>query len=514
MPKAVSSFELTLQPRKPRQTLTHWLYSQLQNAILEGRLRAGTKLPGSRDFADQYNLSRGTVVSVIERLQSEGYLSSRVGAGTWVSHDVRTREPADIPDPVRPPAYIRRAIATYTHPKPFRNWVTLEGRPPFRMVEPAVADFPAALWGRLVARRARSFGSWVMTPNDRRGYKPLREALAHYLSTSRGVRCTPDQIVIVTGVQQALDLLARLLLQRGDPVWMEDPGYFGANIALNNAGARIVPVPVDGEGLSVKTGLKLCPRAKGVYLTPGHQFPLGVTMSLGRRMALLQWASRTGAFIIEDDYDSEYRFEGRPVPVLQSLDKQGSVIFVGTFTKLLFPSLRLGYVVLPQALVDCFLKFRNHTDFWPLSMDQAVLCDFIADGHLGRHLRRMRDLYASRLAALIDAGHEYLEGLLEISPIRAGLYTSALLRNGMTSRQAEPLAAAHGVETRALDRFAIKCPDPKGLLLGFASFDAKTIRQGVVRLAAALDVSSLHQKDDVADLRGAASCRSGRSSHR
>jgi GntR family transcriptional regulator/MocR family aminotransferase len=212
-----------------------------------------------------------------------------------------------------------------------------------------------------------------------------------------------------------------------------------------------------------------------------------MTMSLARRMAVLRWASRAGAFIIEDDYDSEYRFEGRPVPVLQSLDRSGNVIFVGTFTKLLFPSLRLGYLVLPPALVDCFLKFRNQTDFWSLSMDQAVLCDFIAEGHLGRHLRRMRDLYASRLAALIDAARQYLAGLLDISPIRAGLYTCAFLRNGMTSRQAETVAADDGVETRALDRFILKRPDPKGLLLGFASFDVKTIRQGVVRLAAALE---------------------------
>jgi GntR family transcriptional regulator/MocR family aminotransferase len=486
MAKAISSFELTLHDRHPRQTLTNWLYAELQRAIIEGRLRAGTKLPGSRDFADQYNISRGTVVSVFERLHSEGYLSSRIGAGTWVNRSVKTGEPVGS-NPVRPPGYIRKAIEGYRHPKPFLNWVTLAGREPFRMAEPALADFPAKLWGRLAARRARSFDSWLLTQNDKRGYKPLREALAHYLGTSRGVNCGADQIVLVTGAQQGLDLLARFLLKRDDSVWMEDPGYFGASIAFNNAGARIIPVPVDDEGLSVEGGMTLCPRAKGVYLTPGHQFPLGMTMSLARRMAVLRWASRAGAFIIEDDYDSEYRFEGRPVPVLQSLDRSGNVIFVGTFTKLLFPSLRLGYLVLPPALVDCFLKFRNQTDFWSLSMDQAVLCDFIAEGHLGRHLRRMRDLYASRLAALIDAARQYLAGLLDISPIRAGLYTCAFLRNGMTSRQAETVAADDGVETRALDRFILKRPDPKGLLLGFASFDVKTIRQGVVRLAAALE---------------------------
>jgi GntR family transcriptional regulator/MocR family aminotransferase len=287
-------------------------------------------------------------------------------------------------------------------------------------------------------------------------------------------------------VQQALDLLARLLLKENDPVWMEDPGYFGATIAFNNVGAKIIPVPVDELGLSLSAGMKICPRPKGVYLTPGHQFPLGMTMSLERRMAILRWASRAGSFIIEDDYDSEHRFEGRPVPALQSLDRSSNVIFVGSFSKLLFPSLRLGYLVLPPSLVDHFLAFRYRTDFRSLSLDQVVLCDFIVGGHLGRHLRRMRDLYASRLAVLIDDGARYLKGLLEVSKVRAGLYTAAFLTNGMTSRQAEEAATARGVEALALDRFTLKRPDPKGVLLGFAAFDDVSLREGIVRLAAAL----------------------------
>ena len=249
----------------------------------------------------------------------------------------------------------------------------------------------------------------------------------------------------------------------------------------------MIPVPLDEHGLSVSAGLRTCPHAKGVYVTPAHQFPLGMTMSLERRMALLKWASRTGAFVIEDDYDSEYRFEGRPVPAMQSLDRNSNVIFIGSFNKLLFPSLRIGYVVLPPSLVDLFLAFRYRTDFHNLSVDQAVLCDFIADGHLGRHLRRMRDLYASRLAALIDGGKRYLKGLLEISDVRAGLYTAAFLKNGMTSRQAEKAAAAHDVEVVAIDRYTLKSPDPKGVLLGFAAFDEAAIRAGLINLAAALD---------------------------
>src|SRR5438270_8353363 len=262
--------------------------------------------------------------------------------------------------------------------------------------------------------------------------------------------------MVVSGVQQALDLLARLLLKQGEPVWMEDPGYFGATIAFGNVHAQIIPVPLDEQGISVSVGRRTCSHAKGVYVTPGHQFPLGMTMSLARRMALLKWASRTGAFVIEDDYDSEYRFEGCPVPALQSLDRNSNVIFIGSFNKLLFPSLRIGYLVLPPALVDVFSALRYRTDFHNLSIDQAVLCDFIADGHLGRHLRRMRDLYAGRLAALIDGGRRYLKGLLDISDVRAGLYTAAYLRNGRRSRQAEKAAAAHNIEVMALDRYTLK----------------------------------------------------------
>jgi GntR family transcriptional regulator/MocR family aminotransferase len=484
MPKAISSFELTLDNRPPHQSLTSWLYSQLRLAIFEGRLRPESRLPASRDFAKLYGLSRGTVVSVFERLQSEGYVSCRVGSGTRVSRiapaaSVRTTKS-------KPPVYIRRVISDDVRPKPWIGLVAREGIRPFCMRDPAIAKFPAELWGRLVTRRARTFRSWLQTDDDGCGYRPLREAIADYLGSSRGVRCSAAQVIVVSGVQQALDLLARLLLKQGDPLWMEDPGYFGATIAFGNAGAQMIPVPLDEQGISVSAGLRMSPHAKGAYVTPAHQFPLGMTMSLERRMALLNWASRTGAFVIEDDYDSEYRFEGRPVPAMQSLDRNSNVIFIGSFNKLLFPSLRIGYVVLPPSLVDPFLAFRYRTEFHNLSADQAVLRDFIADGHLGRHIRRMRELYASRLAALIDGGKQYLKGLLEISDVRAGLYTAAFLKNGMTSWQGEKAAATRDIEAVALDRYTLKSPDPKGLLLGFAAFDEATIRAGLIKLAAAL----------------------------
>jgi len=483
MTKAISSFELTLKSRPRHQTLTSWLYGELRSAILEGRLAAGARLPSSRDFASLYKLSRGTVVSVLERLQAEGYVTSRVGFGTWINR-------VEAPRPARPattrPAYIRRVISTYKRPQPWVDLAFVEASRPFRIGVPAINEFPSEVWGRIAADRARHFRAWLNKESDRRGYRPLRDAIAEYLRTSRGVRCTAEQIVLVSGIQQALDLLARLLLKKNDPIWMEDPGYFGARIAFDNVGATLIAAPVNHEGLSVSAGMKICPDAKGAYVTPAHQFPLGVTMSLERRMALLSWASRAGAFVIEDDYDSEYRFEGPPVPALQSLDNHSAVIFIGSFSKTLFPALRVGYVVLPVPLIDFFLSFRYRTDFRNSSFDQAVLCDFIADRHLARHLRRMRNLYAERLGTLMEGARQHLNGLLEISNVRAGLYTIGYLKNEMTSRQAEKLAAVQGLEVLAVDRCTLRRPDPKALLLGFGGFNELAIRQGLLRLAKAL----------------------------
>jgi GntR family transcriptional regulator/MocR family aminotransferase len=275
--------------------------------------------------------------------------------------------------------------------------------------------------------------------------------------------------------------------QAPEAVWIEDPGYFGANAAFRNAGAKIIPVPLDEDGLAISKGRHLCERAKAAYLTPAHQFPLGMTMSLQRRLAILDWAREVGAFLIEDDYDSEFRFEGLPVPALQGLDQSGTVILLGSFNKMMFPSLRLGYVVLPTSLIDPFLAFRYTGDLHPTGLDQAILCDFIVDGHLGRHIRRMRDLYGGRLLALQQNAKEYLDGIIEIKPIQAGLATSAFLLNGMRSRQAKDAAIARGIEAMALDRFALSSTPIHGLRLGFAPFDEREIRRGIIALARALN---------------------------
>lgn len=485
MAKVTGSLELTLRNRPAGQWLTIWLYDELRSAILEGRLPASTRLPATRDFAELHGLSRGTVVQVFERLVSEGYLCSRVGAGTWVSDGAKPR-PLSLPQLSAQPDYIRRTIAAHKRPKIFAGLSDVAQSRPFRIGGADVQEFPTKLWAGLVSKRARSTGASALANADLRGYKPLREAIARHLGSSRGIACTADQIVLVSGVQQALDLLARFLLRPGAKVWLEDPGYFGARIAFDNVGAKIVPVTVDAQGIEVSVGRKRSPAAVGAYVTPAHQFPLGPAMSLGRRMELLKWASGAGAFIIEDDYDSEFRFEGHPIPALMSLDRDSTVILVGSFSKMLFPSLRIGYIVAPPALVDAMIAFRVLTDFRSVHFEQAVLCDFIEGGHFGRHLRRMREVYAARHATLLESSRKYLAGALEVQAVHCGLYTAAFLKNEMDSSQAETAALAAGVSVLSLDRCTLSAPDPRGLLLGFASFRESEIQQGVRTLARAL----------------------------
>ena len=467
MPKYVSSLELPLDDRPPGITLGRWLHEQLRSAIVEERLRPGTRLPATRDFARQYGIARGTVVEVFEQLVSAGYLRSKVGSGTWVSQRPRAR------------SAVRTRPSAAARPGPLRGLSFERTARPFRLHEPAIAEFPVRVWSRVASRRMRGLSAQLLSGNYAGSYPPLQAALADYLASARGVKCGPEQIVITSGVQQGLDLLARVLIKPGDPAWLEEPGYFGAALAFSNANARLIPVPVEA-------GMRLCAEATCAYVTPGHQFPLGATLTGARRLDLLQWARRSAALVIEDDYDSEYRFDGKPVPALQGQDRDGNVVLVGTFNKLLFPSVRMGYVVLPPRLMDRFHAFRYGTDLGGTSLMQAIVCDFITEGHLGRHIRRTRELYGARLEALLESARRHLRDLLDMSPVRAGLYTVGRLRNGMTSRTAEAVAIAASIETMGLHRFAVTSPTTHGLLLGFAAFDERQISRAVMRLAEAL----------------------------
>ncbi len=491
MTKRATAFDLMLPSRDSGTAAYRWLYASLRSEILEGRLRPGARIPGTRDLANQYGLSRGTIVFAFEQLKSEGYLQGSVGSGTYVSKI--------LPDELlqvsrkavtQPLTHRKRQSNVSNYGKRVKSFPGYELRPTraFRANLPALDLFPAALWASITARRLRRVSTYMLMGCEPMGYQPLRDAIADYLRTSRGVKCTPEQIAIISGVQEALDLASRLFLNPGDTVCMENPGYEGAAIVFEAVGAKISAMRVDSEGVKLPhPGLQ---RSRLVYVTPGHQFPLGITMSLARRLELLEWARKSSALIFEDDYDSEYRYSGRPVPALQGLDRTGRVLFAGTFSKILFPSLRLGYMVIPPELVNYFMATKSITSRHAPLIEQAVLCDFISEGHFGRHLRRMREVYAERLSTLLEVARQKLPGLLEISNVEAGLQTVGWLRSGINAEAAAKAAAARNVEVIPLGRYSRGRFAKEGLQLGFAAVNPAEIRRGVTELAIALEKES------------------------
>jgi GntR family transcriptional regulator/MocR family aminotransferase len=368
-----------------------------------------------------------------------------------------------------------------------RPFPALSSRPTraFRTDQPALELFPTTLWAQLAGRRLRRMTTDLLRGCEPQGYRPLREAVAAYLQASRGVRGGAHQIAIVSGAQQALDLVTRVLVNPGDRACIEDPGYPGAALVFEACGARISTVPVDEDGMVVP-GRRLRD-VRLVYTTPGHQFPIGVGMSLRRRMALLEWARASNALIFEDDYDSEFRYAGRPMPALQGLDRDGRVLFAGSFSKVLSPSLRLGYLLVPEDLVDVVAAALSLSTRHAPLLEQTVLCDFITQGHFGRHVRRMREVYAERRGVLLEEARRHLGGLLEITGVEAGLQTAGWLAPGISDAAATRAAARRNVEVTPLSRYRRGPAAREGLQLGFAAVDTPEIRRGVRELAAALE---------------------------
>jgi GntR family transcriptional regulator/MocR family aminotransferase len=468
------------------------LYAHLRAAILSGELKDGMKIPSTRALADELNISRNTVLNAYRQLLAEGYLETRAGSGTFVAHvlpDLLLTAP-------RPPQPKTAQPSRAESPRPFlsaraRAQIAVsqppsDGQParPFMPEAPALDAFPYPLWSRLAVRRARRMPVTSFMYQSSGGYGPLREAIAAHIAVSRQVHCLPEQVMIVPGSQGALDLAVRLLIDAGDPVWLEDPGYPGARGTFLGAGAHIVPVPIDREGLMVNVGVERAPRARLVYLTPSHQFPLGVTMSLTRRLALLDWAKRASAYLLEDDYDSEFRFASRPLATLQGLDEADRVIYIGTFSKVLFPSMRIGYMILPPLLVGPALKVRRLIDIHSPMLEQAVLADFMIEGHFRRHLRRMRALYAERRNALLEAARELP---LELDAPEAGIHCVGWLPERMDDRTVVARAADYDLNLTALSSFSIEPLARKGLLLGYGGFGVREIKSGVRRLGRLLD---------------------------
>jgi GntR family transcriptional regulator / MocR family aminotransferase len=486
--KKSSVLPLNLRGPAPGATLYRWLYDEVRLAILAGRLRPEARLPATRDLAAQYGLSRPTVVAAFEQLRSEGYLGGRVGSGTYVSK-VLPDELLQAPRAQSTTAPRRRRVRLSGYARRLLVPARMGYRPAraFRANQPALDEFPVTLWAQVASRRLRRVTARLLAGGDALGHPPLREAVAEYLNTSRGVKCSAEQVLIISGVRQALGRAAQVLLDRGDTVWMEYPGYPGAAAAFDAADAKICPVPVDAEGFNLEIGRERWPAPRLVYVTPAHQFPLGVTMSLRRRLALLEWARKSGAMIFEDDYDSEYRYSGRPVPALQGLDRSQSVIFAGSFSDVLFQGLRLGYMVLPTDLVDIFAAAEAVSTHHPPLIDQAILCDFIREGHFARHVRRMRELYAERLGVFLEAAEGRLKGLLEIPPVEAGLRTVGWLKDGIRADEAARKAAEREVEAVPLSKYAYGRGGREGLVLGFAAVAGREIRRGVEGLARALE---------------------------
>jgi GntR family transcriptional regulator/MocR family aminotransferase len=473
-------------------TSTVPLYRQIHNsirdAIVGGTLQAGMRLPATRTLAGDLRVSRNTVINAIEQLLAEGYVDARVGSGTYVTQPL----PDYLTSPLRgdlPRPRARTPLRVSARGQRLRELLTGLSRGEPRAFRPGVPDlegFPKALWAKMNARTWRRAGAGILSYGDPAGYGPLRNAIARYISGARGVRCDAGQVLVVAGSQQGLYLASHVLLDPNDPAWLEDPGYLGARSALVSAGARVVPVPIDREGLTLPGGAARSPRPRLVYVSPSHQFPLGVTMTLARRLQLLRFAQGCGAWILEDDYDSEYRYTSRPIAALQGLDDGAHVVYIGSFSKVLLPSLRLGYVVVPEQLVDTFTAARSLIDRESPAAEQATLAAFIEEGHFERHIRRMRSLYLTRRDALIEAVQHHLGPLLELEPGDAGLHVVGWLPPGVDDRQASERAAACGVAVAPLSVFCLKPPKRGGLVLSYGAVTAEEIRNAVPRLGKAL----------------------------
>ena len=484
-----------LDDKTPTAPLYQQIYEAICRSILGGEVAPRTRLPSTRQLAEQLGISRMTVVNAYEQLLAEGYVEGRTGAGTFVA--AKLPEEMLRVDELRPPGRKGSAAPRSDILSRRGRWLASTSLTALRMQAdsnhyafqnglPAVDEFPFKVWSQLASRRLRNPPRELLCNGDPAGYLPLREAVAAHLKSARAVHCDASQVIIVAGSQQAFDLTARILIDPGTVVWVEDPCYLGARNTFLSAGAEVVPVPVDKEGLDLSEGLKRHSGARLVYVTPSHQFPLGVTMSLSRRLALLEWARRSGAFIIEDDYNSEYRYAGRPLASLQGLDRDGRVMYVGTFSKTIFPSLRLGCIVAPKDLTDAFIAARALADRQSPSLDQAILADFINEGHFARHMRKMRSLYAERQQVLVEAARRDLKGLLEVAPAEAGMHLVGWLPERVSDKTASEKAARYGVDVSPLSAYSTKSLPRGGLVLGYAAVNARQIKDGVRRLAQAL----------------------------
>ena len=478
-------YSIEIDRSSPR-TIGLQLVAAIRDLIVSGGLRAGERLPASRILAKELAVARTTVTESFEQLVAEGLIEARVGAGTYVSAEVKAERPA--------PPRIERAqpvdgarLARLMEAATQRFVDRLQHEPrAFTTAMPAFDAFPMAQWSRIAARHWRGSRHQILGYPEPHGYRPLRNAIAAHLRANRGIACTSDQVFIVAGAQQGFQLVGATLIDPGDRVWFENPGTIGARNGLLVQGAEIVPVPVDEDGLSVARGLELCPDFKLAFVTPSHQQPLGSKMSIERRFALLQAADKADGWIIEDDWDGEFFFQERPSPTLKGIDATGRVIYVGTFSKTLFPALRLGFILVPPALVQIFeTGLAAFSPGVPTSL-QAHVSDFIVEGHFAAHVRRMRKLYAERCQSLLAAADRHLAPWLDVVATNTGLHTVAWLKQGLRGADVARAAAERNLTVAAIDRFYIGPLPRQGVMLGFGGFGPVQIEAGAKTLAEVL----------------------------
>ena len=470
--KSRPSASLVRVDRRLSTPLFRQVYQRVRNAVLDGTLASGARLPSSRSLAGQLSIARGTIELAYALLADEGYVAGMRRTGTIVNAGL-SRKSMSPGNGRRSYGRLAELGHEFVRPKPAR---------PFQMGLPALDEFPRKLWARLVARRARGLSAIAMVSQDPAGYAPLRQAISGYLAIARGIRCPTDQVLITAGYQGAVGLFARTLLSAGNAVWFENPGYFRARDALALAGAEIVPVPVDQDGLDVGIAIRRSPRARLAVVTPSHQCPLGVMLSLPRRLELLAWAAKTGAWIIEDDYDGEFRYHGRPLPALKSLDDAGRVFYAGTFSKVLSPGLRLGYLVVPSSELERFQHVAELFAPSPSLLDQMVVADFMIEGHFARHVKRMRKLYAERRKALISALRMFFGDEIVLDVPLGGMHVIARF----VARE-DDVAMAARAQRAGLAPFALSLctaggSRQSGLLLSFTNIPVEAAEREVQRL--------------------------------
>ena len=471
--------------RNAAVALHRQIYDAVRMAISEGRLRPGQQIPSSRLLAKELDVSRLPVLNAYAQLLAEGYLTARIGAGTAVSSQLPDRFTST--DPMLKKRHAShegsRKVAQRTTTLPsylMMPWTRNPGA--FGVGQVAADSFPLQTWSNIVARRSKNMSVRSFGYGDQMGYLPLRQSIAAYLRTARSVSCDADQILIVSGSQQALEISAQVLVDPGNAVWIEEPGYRFSREVFALAGSRLIAVPVDDQGLNVSAGIKKCRRARVAIVTPSHQFPLGVTMSASRRLQLLQWAQQNGSWIIEDDYDSEYRYESAPISSLQGLDNNERVIYIGTFSKVMFPSLRIGYIVVPRDLLGHFVAIRRATDLGSPALTQEVLAEFISEGHFERHIRRMRVLYKERRSVLAESLRMELDAACEVTGAEAGLHLTLTLPGLESDYDIAVRAASQNLWVWPLSAAYTGGAARNGLILGFGSTQAEDIPAAVRKL--------------------------------